>query len=292
MQSMKHSVQFILIAFALCSALPAVFAASSVEKALEAAKIMPKGYAFRVTDNNVEATVQTYQSAKSPLPTDMKIDAVLIGKVVLEQLPNLAKVKVQFYRADNSGYSQVLVTAADISAYGHGDISKEKLLQGLDLTTVGTVSQPPAGFQTATIEQLRFFCPSNWTVSSHPPDKDGYLGLITIPGASEWANILIRKQFDASSVSQQADWDRGFAERSQGAVLRLGQRVVVGRTGLPGYELLLQFAKPNNTSRLHQHIYFGKPHAIYSMMLDCSAADASNLGKQFTKMVSTLEPLR
>jgi hypothetical protein len=284
----KYSVQFFLIVILTQSA----FAATDVEKALTAARILPKGYAFRVSSVDSEATVQTYQSSKSPTISDMKIDAVLIAKVVTERLPKVAKVRVQFYKPDQSGYSLVSVTVGDITAYGLGGISKEKLLQSLEVTTAGSprfTKAEAAGLSVFQADRLKFFRPTAWSPAT--VSGDGYIAKWLVPGSKSWAELFVRKQ-DAPSPEAQAGYDANYGESHGSKVVRR-QAVQVGRQHLPGYELLLEGPDPSHPNeapaRYDHHIYFGSAGYIFSVTLNCPIPDSAAFSPTFGKILESIE---
>lgn len=267
-------------------------AASPIEKALAESKIMPKGYAFRVMQNDTEAIVQAYQSPKSLTATDLKIDAVLIGKIITERLPNVAKVKVQFFKTDRSAYMQVPVTVGDITAYGLGGISKEKLLQSLEVTTVasGNLTEAErASFTQYKSDRLRLMYPSNWRPMA--VSGDAYAAKWAIPGSKNWAEFFVRKQ-DAPSAEAQAGYDKLYGE-SHGYKTVRARAVAVGGQRLSGYELLSEGPDPSHPSdappRYDHHVYFGQPGSIYSAAITCPTSDAQTFAPTFVKILNSVE---
>src|SRR5688572_27242922 len=129
-------------AILLFNSVQSAAAADAIEQALKQAKILPPEYAFRITHSDADAVVQAYERP-SATESDLKIDAVLIARVITERLPEVAKVKVLFFKRDRSSYYQIAVTVGDIKAFGGGDVSKEKLLKSLEVAHVVT-NEPSA----------------------------------------------------------------------------------------------------------------------------------------------------
>jgi len=74
---------------------------------------------------------------------DCKIDALLIGKAVMESAPDVTRVTVTFFStADFSTYKQVSVKSTDIKAFEGGAVNKELLLKNLEVQLGQTADSP------------------------------------------------------------------------------------------------------------------------------------------------------
>ena len=264
---------------------------SSLEADLLKANILPKNYAFRVTQNGGDAIVQTYERP-SALDNDVKIDAVLIARVITEKLPAVAKVKTLFFRLDRTSYKQVTVTVGDVAAFGAGDISKEKLLQSLEVQKIATGEAAPGVAKPGFFKSggLSFSYPANWTfVPSNHPES---LGELIIPGYNEWATVKISRQSSASPEAQSA-YDAQFSLKHNFKIARQGA-TVVGVRAMPAFQLLTSGCEEQHKDkiRLQQHVYFGEPGAIYGLALQYSPADGQKLTSQFIKLLGTVVTAR
>lgn len=306
-KSLKLVTVAVLVTIGTLSFKPAAAAPSAVEQALQAADILPKKYAFRVSQRGAEALVQTYARPRAP-ETDVKIDAVLIARIVTEKLPDAAKVKVQFFNYNASSCQQVIVTVGDIKAFGTGTIAKDKLLQSLDVLRIDTATKKSAGGSARADGsgsstggsvasrsttpgvfrdgRLNFTYPLAWTFV--PPKDGNSLGEIIIPGTNQWALLNIRKQ-ESPSPEAQAVYDEDYSHRNNNPIVRKGS-YRVGQQGLTGYQLLTSGLENNqrDKQRFSNHIYFGDTGEIYSLTLQYAPADQYSLSPEFNRIVNSV----
>jgi hypothetical protein len=275
-------------AIILSGSMQCASAADALEQSLKQAKILPPEYAFRITHKDADAIVQTYERPNAT-QSDLKIDAVLIARIITEKLPDVAKVKVLFFKHDRSSYYQIAVTVGDIKAFGGGDVSKEKLLKSLEVVQVTTNEPAPAAAAKAGVfkdHNFSFLYPQTWTFI--PPNDSSSLGELKIAGTQDWAVITMRRQ-PALSAEQQAAFDEDYSLKNSHTVVRKG-RVAVGRRRASAMELLTsgfdngQKDKP----RYQQHMYFGPAGNILSITMQYSPADAHTLNALFAKLLNTV----
>lgn len=285
---------------ALSISVPSVYAESSssarsVETALQKAQILPETYAFRVTHKGADAIVQTYERPSS-IESDVKIDAVLIARLVTEKIPDVARVKILFFRPDRTNYQQVLVTVGDITAFGGGAISKEKLLQSLEVQRVAT-GEPSATDRRNSTDgskpgffrsgKLSFSYPPGWTFVPAPTGGES-LGELIVPGGQGWASVGLIKQATPSPEAQ-AVFDSDYSLKHAHRLVRKGP-VSVGVRRMPGYQLLTSGFETEHKEipRLQQHVYFGSPGEVYGFTLQYSPIDGAKLTPEFVKLLSTV----
>lgn len=118
-----------------CSPVSAALNQKEIEAKITEAKILQPGDKISSAVRPEEVVVHKYKAADSVnTEKDCKIEAVLIGKVVMTADPSVKKVKVRFFeRLDRSKYSEVLIRAGDIKAFASGMLSQSDLLASLDL---------------------------------------------------------------------------------------------------------------------------------------------------------------
>jgi hypothetical protein len=273
------AMRFLLLsAVLLATVLPASAAAEdqSLAKALNAAKIMPAGNRFTAKQIGNEVRVGCY--ARNQRDKDVKIDAVLIAKLVIEKRPNVTKVRTTFFNTDLS-YREVTVTASDIAAFGLGGISKDKFLETLEVVRVAGKSKLPDGASTTfNKDGIEFSYPKDWVFAAK--DDNSYIGELSIHGVQQWANVLVRKQA-AQAPAEQAGYDESFLTRSNGWKLVRKGAVTIGNA--QGYELTLE-----QNGRLQQHLYVGPPGHIYSLTLQCDNKDAKQLAPVFAQVLNSV----
>lgn len=94
-----------------------------------------------------QASISTFR-AENATDKDCKIDAILLAKTVFDRDPELLHVLVRFHDLRNhSEYWEANVSVSDVAAYGAGAISKDQLLNVMELKHLdpaGTATPPPA----------------------------------------------------------------------------------------------------------------------------------------------------
>lgn len=109
-------------------------AGAQLQKAILSAHIISSDYRVNVSVKGPEAAVVTYRNPRAA-ERDMKIDAVLIAKRIMDVSPSIACVRSRFYEIGTGcQYFQVEVHAGDIAAFARGVEDREKLLASLPLT--------------------------------------------------------------------------------------------------------------------------------------------------------------
>lgn len=114
------------------SSLPSADVAEVIRKA----KVLNQDYPVHVIVNNQDATVLTRRHYKAT-DDDLKIDAVLIAKAVLDKFADkLDRVKVLFRDEDSASGKSVVVTANDIKTYANGTLEPQRFLDSLAIKKV------------------------------------------------------------------------------------------------------------------------------------------------------------
>lgn len=109
-----------------------LFTSEQIVEAVKRANIVSNGYPIDASVNGSEIVVSTYRRPQA-FDNDCKIDAVLIAKQVVDlDAKAIEKVSVVFQDAKHSNrYHKVIVTAADVRAFGAGHINQDKFLESL-----------------------------------------------------------------------------------------------------------------------------------------------------------------
>lgn len=280
---------------------------TELEQALADANIMPKLHKFKIVEESSQVTVQTHENFSSKDPVkDCKINAILIAKLVFEKKTEAARVRIMFYNRDNSAYKQVVVTVGDVSAFGAGKLSQEKLLDSLAISdgstgakktaaasaTAAAATNPPVLDSSSNLFifhsngiSLRY--PGSWSFT--PKSDNGFFGDIGIPGNSNWTIISLRLQ-NAPSAQQQAQWDEKYLLERGHKVTSKEPKAKVGPSGSesPGYGESFENKDQNGVLRTEHHIYFGDAGRIYTMNLACPKADQARMEPLFQKVLKTV----
>jgi hypothetical protein len=105
-------------------------------EAIKRANIVTAGCPIDATVGGLEIVISTYRRPKA-FDHDCKIDAVLIAKQIVDLDPkNIERVSVIFQDSKHSNrYHKVVVTAADVVAFGAGQINQDKFLDSLAIVS-------------------------------------------------------------------------------------------------------------------------------------------------------------
>lgn len=123
---------------------------NEITQAIQNAKIFPSGTQIKVRATTDKVLVSTFRDSRAT-DKDLKIEAVLIGKVVFE-LPgtSFSGVSIFFYDTANPNkHKSINITKGDVTAFGSGQVSQDELLKSIGLK-VEEVSDP----RTAIENQL------------------------------------------------------------------------------------------------------------------------------------------
>ncbi len=108
----------------------------NVEEAVRKAQVIKKDFPVHAVISGREATILTRRHPKAT-DDDLRIDAVLITKSVLDSFNTIGTVQVLFRDEDSSSGKSVEVTAGDIKTYANGTIDPKKFLATIAVTKVG-----------------------------------------------------------------------------------------------------------------------------------------------------------
>lgn len=118
------------------SASDAVIPSADVVDVVRKAKVVSSEYPLHVIVGDSLATVLTRRHHKAT-DDDLKIDAVLISKAVLDKFGDrLGRVKVLFRDEDSSFGKAVTVTTNDIKTYANGSMEPQRFLASLAIKKV------------------------------------------------------------------------------------------------------------------------------------------------------------
>ncbi len=109
--------------------------------ALRKSKLLDPAFKFGIDVQGDQIIVATERKPKSS-DNECKIEAVLIGKVIFETVPDdFQRTKVLLFDYANHKCSKVSVKRAEVKLYGTGGLSEKELLSSLELTTSDSADQ-------------------------------------------------------------------------------------------------------------------------------------------------------
>jgi hypothetical protein len=152
------------------SGLPVLALSSAdVVYAINKRQFLPAGTALNVRIDKDQVFVSTFRHANAEAK-DCKIDAVLIGRAVLDVAPDeVARVTTYFYGIDMSSYQEVSVTAGDVKAFASGQTDKDQLLAALAVRTNKTASELDSVSQQ--LENNSIPRPGDYKIVQDKPDS-------------------------------------------------------------------------------------------------------------------------
>jgi hypothetical protein len=121
-------------------AVPAFAATTGAEivAGIEKEHILAPGARVNARVDGANAYLSTYRHTKAN-DTDLKIDAMLMSRVVMALDPNISNVTVYFFsNADLTKYKQLTVSSVSVKAFGSGAVGKDELIASLNLTAGST----------------------------------------------------------------------------------------------------------------------------------------------------------
>ncbi|CAN5286412.1 hypothetical protein BH10CYA1_BH10CYA1_27870 [soil metagenome] len=121
-------------------AVPAFAATTGAEivAGIEKEHILAPGARVNARVDGSNAYLSTYRHTKAN-DTDLKVDALLMSKVVMGLDSNISNVNVYFFSsADLTKYKQLSVSSVSVKAFGSGAVGKDELISSLNLTAGGT----------------------------------------------------------------------------------------------------------------------------------------------------------
>ncbi|MFN8554741.1 MAG: hypothetical protein U0103_24990 [Candidatus Obscuribacterales bacterium] len=119
---------------------PAFAAATGAEivAGIEKEHILAPGARVNARVDGSNAYLSTYRHTKAN-DTDLKIDAMLMSRVVMTLDPGISNVTVYFFsNADLTKYKQLTVSSVSVKAFGSGAVGKDELISSLNLISGST----------------------------------------------------------------------------------------------------------------------------------------------------------
>lgn len=119
---------------------PALSATTGAEivAGIEKEHILAPGARVNARVEGPNAYLSTYRHTKAN-DTDLKVDALLMSKVVMGLDSSISNVTVYFFSsADLTKYKQLTVSSVSVKAFGSGAVGKDELISSLNLTAGGT----------------------------------------------------------------------------------------------------------------------------------------------------------
>lgn len=105
---------------------------------IEKEHILAPGARVNARVEGPNAFLSTYRHTKAN-DTDLKVDALLMSKVVMGLDPSISNVTVYFFSsADLTKYKQLTVSSVSVKAFGSGAVGKDELISSLNLTAGGS----------------------------------------------------------------------------------------------------------------------------------------------------------
>lgn len=121
-------------------AMPAFAATTGAEivAGIEKEHILAPGARVNARVDGANAYLSTYRHTKAN-DTDLKIDAMLMSRVVMTLDPSISNVTVYFFsNADLTKYKQLTVSSVSVKAFGSGAVGKDELISSLNLISGST----------------------------------------------------------------------------------------------------------------------------------------------------------
>lgn len=110
--------------------------AKDVTNILDKAGVLAPGTAVQASVSGTDVGISTYRNVKAN-PNDMKIEAILLAKTVLDAAPETARVITYFWgEGTDNKHNKVTITAGDVKAFASGQTSKEDLLKSIALEAI------------------------------------------------------------------------------------------------------------------------------------------------------------
>lgn len=141
---LSHRQRLFNFALALtltCGAASPVLAATTsgeIVAGIEKQRILAPGARLNARVEGSSVYLSTYRHTKAN-DTDLKIDAMLMSKVVMDLDPSITNVNVYFFSsADLSKFKSLQVTSVSVKAFGSGAVGKDELIASLSLQTGST----------------------------------------------------------------------------------------------------------------------------------------------------------
>lgn len=105
---------------------------------IEKEHILAPGARVNARVDGANAFLSTYRHTKAN-DTDLKIDAMLMSRVVMTLDPSVSSVTVYFFsNADLTKYKQLTVSSVSVKAFGSGAVGKDELISSLNLVSGST----------------------------------------------------------------------------------------------------------------------------------------------------------
>lgn len=297
---------------------------SEIVKAVEAEKILGPDYKLSVAVKGEEATVSTYINKDSLDPDkDIKIDAVLLARKIMQIAPEITRVKALFFDFGGKHWREVVVKAGDIQAYGAGQTERDKLLNSLEVVSHtsepicggGEIGEAPNAQQKskdaekpgaqkiaaaapakapeltdATYAAMHFAYPSkNWVLKA---GKQGSIKLVSQRfGGTEYISFSVSQTPDTVaglSAKDQQDWTS-----MQDSSLVFNKPVRFGRNkSLGGLGWMTTYYSSSSDYPEYQYyqrsVYFGWPRRVYSIGFHSQAKHYHPVNADFEKILASL----
>jgi hypothetical protein len=314
----------VLISVLLISLNPCVAATitdEALQKSIEEAKILGSGYSVSAATAGKVVTLSTYTNLQSKDPdNDCKIDAVLLAKKAFDLNPDLTRVRVLFYNFDRQSYREINVTTGDVLAFGSGQLSKDKLLDSLELKVVAEpkAQKPPTetkgskenkpktetkessatketkkdtNYLGCQVGEMAFYYPKNWALKKNvrQDSKDEpKLAILVCTNSKDDAEITLRMHAEDTPAQQQDDDERYWKTHNY----RLGSAAAIKNFGYGGKFKAIDetvMSREYDKVEAERHLYFFTPtRKVYSFELDCNKDQYSILSRDLDYMLNTV----
>jgi hypothetical protein len=147
---MRRALSTLCILFATLGLTPVFSAeadqeteAQALEQIVRKARVVDSRIPLTVEINNHQAIVGLSVVRTTPtFELDSKSAALDISRAILDADPDVTSVLTQFKSARSSEYNEVLVGGGEVSSLNAGRVSRDKLLNSLELSTMILVDQP------------------------------------------------------------------------------------------------------------------------------------------------------
>lgn len=153
-----------------------VFAAlnsKDLETKINAAKILASGSKIEIEISPAEVTINKAASNSKDPENDAKIEAVLLGKTVMDADNSVKRVRTKFFNSSNPlEYLAVTVGITDIKAFAAGMVSQKDLLSSLELQRASASEIPSFMRDRAAAQASASQAISSIKVEAGPLEKE------------------------------------------------------------------------------------------------------------------------
>lgn len=106
-----------------------------IKAIIDKAGVLAPGTAVVANVSGTDVGISTYRNVKAN-PNDMKIEAILLAKTIMDAAPEATRVHTFFWGENTDKHNKVTISAGNVKAFAAGQTSKEDLLNSIELQIV------------------------------------------------------------------------------------------------------------------------------------------------------------